>query len=213
MQKTLTRVIEAGGDPYHNYHNLLLAVESLPPLRPSVSWLKLRRLGNSPRLFRLLAAARRSPTAFFFPFCCERRRALGFMELALQVHEAVPQLLLPVLPHLCSQLEAEDDGKRLSAVNVVGHLFSKSESDLVGEYPELFCVFLRRFVDQKVMTEPAIRPPSVSCLTKFPAMPRWRSALRRSAFRSRFLHAASPRTPKRRYHHHPPPPSLWLQRS
>ena len=75
-----------------------------------------------------------------------------------QVQQAVPQLLLPVLPHLCPLLEAEDESKRLAAVEVAGHLFSKAEADIAGEYPELLSFFLRRFLDQKVSFAQAINP-------------------------------------------------------
>mmetsp|Transcript_12986 Transcript_12986/g.36510 ORF Transcript_12986/g.36510 Transcript_12986/m.36510 type:complete len:1151 (-) Transcript_12986:1065-4517(-) len=91
LQIALKSVIEAGGGPYHNHYNLLLAI-----------------------------------------------------------HQAVPQLLLPVLPHLCPLLEAEEESKRLAAVEVTGHLFSHAEPDIAGEYPELLSFFLRRFLDQKV---------------------------------------------------------------
>ncbi len=69
----------------------------------------------------------------------------------IQVHQAVPQLLLPVLPHLCMQMEAEEDARRLGAVVTAGHLFSSADAELASEYPELLTGFLRRLVDQKVI--------------------------------------------------------------
>ena len=40
-----------------------------------------------------------------------------------QLYEIVPQVLLPVLPHLKSELEVEDDAKRATAVDLVARLF------------------------------------------------------------------------------------------
>jgi len=74
----------------------------------------------------------------------------SYENLLLAVHQSVPQLLLPVLPHLHPQLEADEDAVRGSAVHVVGQLFSCPQADLAVDYPELLKAFLRRFIDHKV---------------------------------------------------------------
>lgn len=67
----------------------------------------------------------------------------------MQVHRICPQALLPVLPHLEIELQADEDGKRLAAVGLVGRLFAVPGSDMDAQYAGLFGEFVRRFRDLK----------------------------------------------------------------
>ena len=62
-----------------------------------------------------------------------------------QLYEIVPQVLLPVLPHLKSELEVEDDSKRAAAVDLVARLFLHVRARLhVCVVCVRACVFCRR---------------------------------------------------------------------
>ena len=67
-----------------------------------------------------------------------------------QVYKRCPQTLLPVLPHLESELRIEDTAKRVAAVQLLGSLFGQGGSDLDTIYAQLFAEFLRRFRDVSV---------------------------------------------------------------
>ncbi len=67
-----------------------------------------------------------------------------------QVYKSCPQTLLPVLPHLESELRIEDTAKRVAAVQLLGSLFGQGGSDLDTSYTQLFGEFLRRFRDVSV---------------------------------------------------------------
>ena len=70
----------------------------------------------------------------------------------MQVYQAAPQTLLPVLPHLARQLGLEDEARRLAAVDLLGPLFSIPGPQLDADNTQLFTELLRRFTDQKVST-------------------------------------------------------------
>lgn len=58
--------------------------------------------------------------------------------------------MLPVLPKLASELQVDQESKRLSALELLGRLLSLPGSDLDVTYKELFQEFLKRACDQKV---------------------------------------------------------------
>lgn len=67
----------------------------------------------------------------------------------VQINQVSPSMLLPVMPHLMSDLTAKEDAKRLSALALLGHLYAMPNSDIHSDFPELFKEFLRRSKDQK----------------------------------------------------------------
>lgn len=67
----------------------------------------------------------------------------------MQVYRICPQALLPVVPHLENELQADEDAKRLAAVELVGRLFALPGSDMDAQYASLFSEFVRRFRDLK----------------------------------------------------------------
>ena len=67
------------------------------------------------------------------------------------MYRICPQTLLPVLPHLSSELQAEDETKRTAVTELLGRLFALPGCDMDVAYPELFDGFLRRCSDQKVI--------------------------------------------------------------
>jgi hypothetical protein len=62
----------------------------------------------------------------------------------------VPQVLLPVIPHMTSEMLAEDAGKRAEATQLVCQLFSVPGNRLVCEYADVFDELLLRFKDAEV---------------------------------------------------------------
>lgn len=68
----------------------------------------------------------------------------------MQIHLACPQTLLPVLPLLAQELQAEEESRRLEAVDLLGQLFMLPGSDMDLEYGYLFEELMRRCKDQKV---------------------------------------------------------------
>ncbi|KAK9820961.1 hypothetical protein WJX81_007677 [Elliptochloris bilobata] len=73
-----------------------------------------------------------------------------YHHLIYQVYRICPHALLPVLPHLENELQADEDAKRVAAVGLVGRLFSVPGSDMDAQYASLFSEFVRRFRDLKV---------------------------------------------------------------
>ena len=67
----------------------------------------------------------------------------------LQIYQAAPGVLTPVMPSVLDELRDQDDAKRLEALDVLGKLFSVKGSEACTAYPELFLEFLRRSTDQK----------------------------------------------------------------
>jgi hypothetical protein len=70
--------------------------------------------------------------------------------LLLQLYQAVPQVLLPVIPHMTSEMLAEDAVKREEATRLVCQLFSVPGNRLVCEYADVFDELLHRFKDAEV---------------------------------------------------------------
>jgi hypothetical protein len=62
----------------------------------------------------------------------------------------VPQVLLPVIPHLTSELHSEDGAKRLEAATLLGRLLSLPGNRLVNEYRDVLDALLRRYSDTQV---------------------------------------------------------------
>lgn len=77
----------------------------------------------------------------------------------MQVYRICPQALLPVLPHLEIELQADEDAKRLAAVGLVGRLFAVPGSDMDAQYAGLFGEFVRRFRDLKARLNGGNRAP------------------------------------------------------
>lgn len=70
--------------------------------------------------------------------------------------------MLPVLPKLASELQLDQESKRLAALELLGRLLPLPGSDLDLAYPGLFEEFLKRACDQKVST---VRNDKKSSLT------------------------------------------------
>ena len=71
----------------------------------------------------------------------------------MQIHETVPQALLPLMPLLKEELEVEQDGgKRGAAVDLVARLFTQHPSGgaIIEEYDALFEALLKRACDKEV---------------------------------------------------------------
>lgn len=71
----------------------------------------------------------------------------------VQLYQSVPQVLLPVVPHLTSELQSGDGNKRLEAVQLLCKLFSLPGSKLVSEYEDVLEALLSRYQDTKVGTK------------------------------------------------------------
>ena len=69
----------------------------------------------------------------------------------MQIHLACPQTLLPVLPLLSQELQAEEETRRLEAIDLLAKLFKLPGSDMDQHYSYLFEEFVRRSKDQKVI--------------------------------------------------------------
>lgn len=70
-----------------------------------------------------------------------------------QIHETLPQTLLPLMPLLREELEAEAEGaKRSAAVDLVARLFTQHPSGaaIIEEYPALLEGLLGRVCDKEV---------------------------------------------------------------
>lgn len=70
----------------------------------------------------------------------------------VQVYQAAPQILLPVMPNVLDELRDKEDSKRMEALDLLGKLFSMKGSDACIAFPELFLEFVRRSQDQKVIS-------------------------------------------------------------
>lgn len=79
--------------------------------------------------------------------CCLLPKEISLV--FLQIYQAAPQVLTPVMPSVLDELRDQDDTKRLGALDLLGKLFSMQGSDACSVYPELFLEFLRRSTDQK----------------------------------------------------------------
>lgn len=70
--------------------------------------------------------------------------------MPLQLYTTVPQVLLPVIPHLTSELHSDDAAKRLEACQLLGRLLSLPGNKLVNEYRDVLEALLRRYADGQV---------------------------------------------------------------
>jgi len=73
--------------------------------------------------------------------------------LILYIYETIPQVLLPVLPHVVPELHHESEERRLRAVDLLGRLFTASPSRsgrLLIEYAALLEELLGRLQDRTV---------------------------------------------------------------
>ena len=73
--------------------------------------------------------------------------------LILYIYETIPQVLLPVLPHIIPELHHESEERRLRAVDLLGRLFTASPSRsgrLLIEYAALLEELLGRLQDRTV---------------------------------------------------------------
>lgn len=69
----------------------------------------------------------------------------------LQLYEAIPTALLPVLPHLSLEIQVESDAKRLTAVELLGKIFTQRDGrEIMNEYREQADDLLKRLHDAKV---------------------------------------------------------------
>lgn len=62
----------------------------------------------------------------------------------------VPQVLLPVIPHLTSELQSDDGAKRQEAVTLLSRLLSLPGNRLVNEYRDVMDALLKRYSDTQV---------------------------------------------------------------
>lgn len=69
---------------------------------------------------------------------------------AAQLYHSIPQVLLPVIPHLTDDLMSEEGPKRLETVRLLGQLFSMPGNKLVAEYTEVLDALLSRGCDSQV---------------------------------------------------------------
>lgn len=69
---------------------------------------------------------------------------------SLQLYMTVPQVLLPVIPHLASELHSDEGPKRLEAATLLGRLLSLPGNRLVNEYKDVLDALLRRYSDTQV---------------------------------------------------------------
>jgi hypothetical protein len=67
-----------------------------------------------------------------------------------QLYLAVPQVLLPVMPHLTSELDADSPAQRLEATQLLGRLLSLPGNKLVSEYQDVLDTLLLRYADPDV---------------------------------------------------------------
>lgn len=70
-------------------------------------------------------------------------------QLILQVHQAAPQIMLPVMPHLQPSLQVEAEERRLEAVDLICALLeSPGGQGLLADYPALSDAVLGRLNDR-----------------------------------------------------------------
>ena len=79
--------------------------------------------------------------------------------LIYEIHKLAPDLLLKVLPNVCTQLQAEEEDVRLKAVKLLGRLFASTYADYGTEFSRNFREFVGRFVD----VSSAVRLEMVDC--------------------------------------------------
>eukprot|EP00884_Botryococcus_braunii_P018320 jgi/Botrbrau1/5171/Bobra.0172s0043.2 len=68
--------------------------------------------------------------------------------LLAEIHQACPQILLPLLPYIVSELQTERPERRIAAVDLLTKAYSDSPSMMI-EYDMLFNEYLRRCCDKQ----------------------------------------------------------------
>ncbi len=66
-----------------------------------------------------------------------------------QIHQACPQILLPLLPYIVAELQTERPERRTAAVDLLTKAYCDSPSMMI-EYDLLFNEYLRRCCDKQV---------------------------------------------------------------
>lgn len=70
-------------------------------------------------------------------------------QLVLRVHEASPQIMLPVMPHLQPSLHVESEERRLDGVDLICKLLTQDKANhLTSDYPQLVEAVLGRLNDR-----------------------------------------------------------------
>jgi sister chromatid cohesion protein PDS5 len=67
--------------------------------------------------------------------------------LIYEIHRLAPNMLLKVLPNVCTQLQSEEHDVRLKAVKLLGNLFASTFAEYGSEFNRNFREFVGRFVD------------------------------------------------------------------
>eukprot|EP00798_Chlamydomonas_sp_ICE-L_P024089 gene24089-9663_t len=86
----------------------------------------------------------------------------------LKIFGVAPQVLLPVLPHIGAELDAEEEGRRKDAVYVVIKLLEAPTSDFADQYPGILERFMKRYVDHRVDIRLIMLNHSVSLASSAP---------------------------------------------
>ena len=155
LQKLLTALLlgsRTDSELKDDYHSLFYAVRACRAVHAA---LFMRRGG--PLRVAECTISMQVPSSV--PICRGNQPAFPALQLALhcplpvclQIHETVPQALLPVMPLLKEELEVEGD-KRSAAVDLVARLFTQHPhgSDIIEEYQALFDALLKRACDKEV---------------------------------------------------------------
>jgi hypothetical protein len=153
LQKLLTALLlgsRTDSELKDDYHSLFYAVRACRAEHASVCMLCVcSQACKYPLRHRFAAAEASLPLlhqlALHFPLLS------AWLPGCLQIHETVPQTLLPVMPLLKEELEVEGD-KRSAAVGLVARLFTQHPhgSDIIEEYQALFDALLKRACDKEV---------------------------------------------------------------
>ena len=64
----------------------------------------------------------------------------------MQLYACAPQILLPILPHVGGELDAEEERRRKDAIQLVAQLMMAPGSDVAEQHPSLLDRFLKRWV-------------------------------------------------------------------
>lgn len=90
-----------------------------------------------------------TPCQLTFPIALPVPDAFPLPLLPPQLYGCMPDVLLPLLSHLKSELESEPEARRAAAVDLVAQLYCTPESDVAAGDVPLMESFLNRFIDQK----------------------------------------------------------------
>ncbi|WJX30406.1 hypothetical protein P8452_18948 [Trifolium repens] len=73
-----------------------------------------------------------------------------YHEIIFEIFQCAPHMLVPIFPSLIKELNADQVGVRLKAVNLVGKLFAIPEQHAAQKFHDLFEAFLNKFNDASV---------------------------------------------------------------